>query len=29
MGLLALLALLGMVVTLGMTRLEKTLLKWQ
>lgn len=29
MGLLALLALLGMAVTLGMTRLEKTLLKWQ
>lgn len=29
MGILALLATLGMLVTRGMTRLEKTLLKWQ
>jgi ABC-type nitrate/sulfonate/bicarbonate transport system permease component len=29
MALLALLALLGMIVTQGMTRLEKALLRWQ
>jgi ABC-type nitrate/sulfonate/bicarbonate transport system permease component len=29
MALLVLLAVLGMVVTQGMTRLEKTLLRWQ
>ncbi len=29
MGLLVLLSMLGMLVTRGMTRLEKTLLKWQ
>ena len=29
MGLLVLLAMLGMIVTQGMTRLEKALLRWQ
>jgi ABC-type nitrate/sulfonate/bicarbonate transport system permease component len=29
MGLLLLLACLGMLVTVGMTRLERALLKWQ